>query len=213
MAIVVCPCCIDKPGFGLPLPPSDRHAAAEALFVEVIAKEVALTVYRTSLCDTVQELDTQVQRGLVRRQASACIASATRPVLGTYPSNLLRCVLQAERHKAHDCMCLETVLAWGCCPTLVALPPDTLWVDIVSALNMANECLSRRKQWMRALLSFGSIPCRFYMAGDEDATGHATLVPLHDNFTFWMDALMLQWKRWHPRTRKRRWIALTVPLV
>lgn len=173
-----------------------------------------MTLYRTPLCDTVQELETQVQRGLVRRQASACIASATRPVRGTFPSNLLRCVLQTVKHKARDCMCVETVLAWGCCPTLVALPPDTLWADdIVSALYLANECHSIRKQWMHALLSFGSIPCRFYMAKDEDATGYVTLVPLHLNNTHWMDARMPQWTRWHPRTRKRRWIALTVPLV
>ncbi len=215
--VVVCPCCVGKAGGRRPPPPSEPHAAAEAAFAKVVAKEVVQLILPSVVCDTILELDEQVQRGLVRRQAAACMASSMRPVdvdgeLGYYPSNLLRCVLLAVKHKTIDCKCVETVLAWGCCPTQVSLCSDVRWGGYMStALSLALPLCERRPQWVRALVTSGCIPCHFYRVVDNRSAGLVTLVPV-PVITAWFKSHMLQWRRWHRRCCKRQWITASMVL-
>ncbi len=214
--IGACPCCVGKAGARCPPPPSERHAAAEAAFAKVVANQVVKLALLSPMCDAIRELDGQVQRGLVRRQAAAWIASSMRPVDGDYrfffyPSNLLRCVLHATNHKTDDCKCLDTVLVWGCCPTQVFLrPPEERWESVVTALQGALHQRERRPQWESLLLTYGCIPCEQYRPVENKVTGHVTLVPEHDGSSPWLKSRMLEWARWHPRCRKRQWVAAMV---
>lgn len=215
MTTISCPCCVGK-GIHQVLPPSRHHAAAEAAFGDAVAKEVSRLGFTRLMCDAVQALDDQVQRGFVRRQAAARMASSGC-VFGTgarhqYDSTLLRCVLQPYKHKTSDCKCVETVLAWGCCPTQVALCSDVRWGGYMStALSLALPLCERRPQWVRALVTSGCIPCHFYRVVDNRSAGLVTLVPV-PVITAWFKSHMLQWRRWHRRCCKRQWITASMVL-
>jgi hypothetical protein len=159
------------------------------------------------MCGTVMKLDDQVHRGLVRRQAAACIASTPTFAGGYFSSTLLRCVLQGKKHRSSDCTCLESVLAWGCCPTQLQLwpPSEERWVSISTAVHLALQRRETRPQWVRILLTYGCIPCQQYRQLTNKVTGKVTLVPEHDS-TPWFKSRMLEWARWHRRCRKRQWI-------
>ncbi len=232
MTTLSCPCCVGK-GIHQVVPPSRYHAAAEAAFGDAVAKEVSRLGFTRLMCDAVQALDDQVQRGFVRRQAAARMASSGC-VFGTgarhqYDSTLLRCVLQPYKHKTSDCKCLETVLAWGCCPTLLGYGKGS-GVLYQSALFEALRCGRHgdmEKPWVRTLLSWGSIPCVWYrIVGDSKRRG-ATLAPVSDMSGWFglklfkdketgagptMSAVRHQWHRWHQRAQKRRWIAAALLL-
>jgi hypothetical protein len=216
MAMVVCPCCVERTGARCCPPPSQRHAAAEAAFAEVVAQEVNQLAQQSFICDTVHYLDDQVQRGLVRRQTAAWIASSPSNVASSpssaavfYPSTLLRCVLQPAKHKTDDCKCVDMVLAWGCCPTqVVFFPAEALmgW-SVRTALQMALQYRKKEHQWVRILLTYGCIPCQQYKQLTDKVTGHVTLAPDPVRSSPWFKSRMLQWARWHQRCRKRQWVA------
>jgi hypothetical protein len=182
-------------------PPSECHAVAEAAFGEVVAKEVAGLYRPSTVCDTVLMLDDQVQRGLVRRQAAAYNASVLRPLCAYYDYNLLRCVLLVDKHGTDDCKCVETVLAWGCCPTMiyayrVQAAPVCLSTSLACAL-MSDVAGRRGEQWVTALATFGCLPCSYYrVVCDKVVVGSA----LHTDF-------LRQWRCWHGRCRRIEWIA------
>jgi hypothetical protein len=212
MCVVVCPCCVGKAGARCLPPPSERHAAAEAVFARLVAKQIVQLALCSPVCDTILELDDQVQRGLVRREAAAHIASSMRlvDVAGKwFPSNLLRCVLQGTKHKTTDCKCVENVLAWGCCPSQVLLWPRRGYVGTGTALLLALQRRETRPQWVRILLVYGCMPCQQFRQLTNKVTGHVTLVPEHDS-TPWFKSRMLEWARWHRRCRKRQWVAAVV---
>jgi hypothetical protein len=218
MPVVVCPCCVGRAGARRPPPPSERHAGAEAAFAKVVAKEVVQLESYSSMCDAITKLDDQVQRGLVRRQGAACIASSIRPVDSTgrfYPCNLLRCLLQPAKHKTDDCKCLDMVLAWGCCPTQVFFWPakEPRWClgPLATSFCLAMQHHGTRPQWVSALLTFGCIPCQRCTPVEDKVTGHVTLVPERYGCSPWLKARMLEWARWHPRCLKRQWVAAMVP--
>jgi hypothetical protein len=158
-------------------------------------------------------LDDQVQRGLVRGQAAAICASDVSPVMCDryFASNLLRCVLQARKHSITDCKCVETVLAWGCCPTQVMVCPIRMReVSVMStALHEVRTAGGDRKdQWIRALCSTGSTPCSWYNYA-VTSSGLAALDPWHAS-VFAAGGYTGQWHRWHRRRHKRQWFAAMV---
>lgn len=203
MAGAWCPWCMTQRSCRSPLAPSDRHAEAEAAFADVVAKEVGRYLYEQNPCDTVQALDGLVQRGAVRRQAAGVIASTLYPVPGSTTAclnNLLACVLQGLRHKTRDCTCLETVLSWECCPTLVRLRPRC--TEATTAISVAI-----RKSHVLSLLRWGSLP--WPICGMKPKAGSLAVPTIFD----WMVAVpevwaaQGQWPRWHWRRCKRQWVA------
>jgi hypothetical protein len=215
MPVVVCPFCVGKAAASRYPLTSEWHAEAEAAFGQVVAKQVVQLGCPSTVCDAVTELDDQVQRGLVRRQVAASIASSMHPIDAAgrfYPSNLLRCVLQPAKHETNDCKCLDKVLAWGCCPTQVLVwPPQQRWGSLGTSVCLALGHRETRPQWVRVLLTYGCIPCQQYRQLTNKVTGHVTLVPERYGCSPWLKARMLERARWHPRCLKRQWVAAMVP--
>jgi hypothetical protein len=193
-------------------PPSDRHAAAEAAFARVVATVVAHMDFGSSLCDTVQALDEQVHCGYVRRQAAAVIGSGTSHVLSfSYkPSTLLRCVLQANKHKSSPCSCLDTVLAWGCCPTVV-MSSVTSTGHHPDGQSLTAVAVAQRDCWVRSLLNWGSLPWDLYHVR-EGAFVCSTLQKHGHNMgqetRAGMPRAQGQWRRWHGRRCRQLWVKI-----
>jgi hypothetical protein len=105
-------------------------------------------------CEWVQNLDVQVQTGSVRRQAAAFAATCTHPSMVRRVScNLLYVVLHRGRYgHMNPCHCVDTVLGWGTCPTLVYVVPKG---HVLGALGLDIE-------WTRHmhanLLGVGDVP-------------------------------------------------------
>lgn len=77
------------------------------------------------ICYVVQELDSLVQKGRVRRHAAAFMASEMHHVhrvmgVSLDSRNFLRAVFQHHVNaQGFSCECINTVMAWGTCPTVV----------------------------------------------------------------------------------------------
>jgi hypothetical protein len=210
-AMVSCPCCVGRQNKRPP--PSVEHADAETAFANVIAKEVARLQTRMTVCDILQALDDQVHHGVVRRQAAGHFASTLWPVSlplrGCYffPSTLLRCILQPMKHKVEHCNCVETVLAWGCCPTVLTHCAEAS--EVRCALAVVG-----RQRWARSLLRWGSLPWPGFgvTAGPWSLAPTAECAWMHrwDELGSEVQAAQAQWPRWHWRCCKRQWVALVV---
>lgn len=195
-------------------PPSQIHGGAEAAFRAIVAKEVVDLYVASPVCDTVQALDDQVQRGLVRRQAAAFLASGMMkgPM---YDTNLLRCVL-TNKHKTPECDCLETVLSWGCCPTQVVQYASDREDTTPSAFGLVLVGISigrERDRCLRSLLHWGTMPWRgFRLVTVAKDGARAVVMPLTERKTTKYSAhgllLQAQWRRWHFRRGKRQWVAI-----
>jgi hypothetical protein len=164
------------------------------------------------ICYVVQELDSLVQKGRVRRHAAACMASEVHDVdsvmgVSQDSRNFLRAVLQHHVNaQAFSCECINTVMAWGTCPTVVQRVA-------MGALTLTSLGINIREQWQRTLLAYGAMPWTGYRVRADRGTGQCVMTFMayaaHDVLRgVNLCRAQKQWQQWHGRRRKRLWLTV-----
>jgi hypothetical protein len=182
------------------VPPSAAHAAAEQHFerqVELVVQR-ALAGHVVSLCTDIDDLDSVVTSGAVRRAAAAKAASRLWRRYRLLLVTLLHEVLNNEYH-VRGCMCVPKVLSWGTCPTGVQWDPTPQFdhYPLWTAIGLAHG-VRHGLQWVPDLLAYGSVPWEF-------------LNKKHRGWT--LTKAEGQWHRWHNRTSKRQWLRCSFALA
>lgn len=196
MSDVACPCCFGRRGNEKALPPSEEHEALEQSYATALADAVSAPRY---ICDLVQVLHLQVQSGAVRRQAAAHMVSR-RQLLATgfpFPVCFLKAVVQEIGHvHKPECRCIDLVLSWGCCPSVVAS-------DGVRILTPFAFCVTmwQPQKTIQALLAYGCLP--WALRNEQPPCWTA---PITTRCVIDVRAAQMQWARWHGRLCRRLWV-------
>jgi hypothetical protein len=211
--VAACPCCVGRRNG--PLPHSKSHAAAEAAFARVIAREIDTRNHPCqTYCATVQQLNQQVCDGRVRKQAAAYFASRPSPIFErcSLSYGFLRLLLRQDRHE-DGCACVDVVLAWGTCPTLVTVVGNQRGTTAFG--------LVQGERWRQALVAYGGMPWPSFHTMDfvGEANPRISVARIHEYFgnhrmpidMLWLEALQRQWFRWHNRIGRRLWVAVVGP--
>ncbi len=153
-------------------------------------------------CEWVQNLDVQVQTGSVRRQAAAFAATCTHPsATRSVSCNLLYVVLHRGRNgHVNPCHCVDTVLGWGTCPTLVYVVPTG---RVLGALGLDIE-------WTRHMhanmFAWGTSPWMYHTIWEAYPGAQPVLFP-SSGTGGWARA-QKHWRRWHARRPRQCWLML-----
>lgn len=223
------------------LEPSDAHAVAEMLFeleVESLCKDIVV-MHRNMprfvtqyVCDRVQVLHDDVERGDVRRQAAALAASRlqTLPQPIRWSGTLLYVIMAASTHN-DGCPCMTHVLSWGTCPSVLTGPAPHVTLDASDTYDSWTPfwltirprpatAMTLNAKWREELLAYGSVPWiqlemasslpngpanRYTMTLHSYACGAPTDVPMFKS--------QAQWRRWHARRARLAWVTVAVDTI
>jgi hypothetical protein len=190
-------------------PPPSPVSAALCRSEDKFAQEVIDVCQRhaadwtsAQFCEWVQNLDVQVQTGSVRRQAAAFAATCTHPsATRSVSCNLLYVVLHRGRNgHVNPCHCVDTVLGWGTCPTLVYVVPTG---RVLGALGLDIE-------WTRHMhanmFAWGTSPWMYHTIWEAYPGAQPVLFP-SSGTGGWARA-QKHWRRWHARRPRQCWLML-----
>jgi hypothetical protein len=189
------------------LEPSADHKEAEERFEDDIMFACALGyASRMSVCGWMKKMDEKVRTGAVRRDAAGRAASRLWGSEASFSCTLLYFLMTRRDHEG-ICVCIQTLLSWGACPTVVLFGKsghvqDSSW-RYATAFGLLNPRL--QKDWSRDLLAFGSAPWPSLRRTPQHSIqcselGVSMIAPGV------MAVMQAQWWRWHARRARRFWL-------